>query len=227
MPIQSAQILLVEDDPALGRGLQVSLELEGYKVHWAQSLQSAKEIFKIETIGFVLLDIGLPDGNGLSFLKEIREAGSNLPVVILTALSDELSVVQGLEAGANDYVRKPFGKLELLARVQAALRAPETKATQMQCEGITVLLDQRRVMNGDVEVEMKRREFDVLTFLVRNFNSVVTRSALVEAFGKDGEIFDRTIDSHVSHLRARLKQASVTSVKINSIYGIGYRLEKA
>ncbi len=227
MPFKNTQLLLVEDDPALGRGLQVSLELEGFKVHWAQSLEGAKEIHKKESIGFVLLDLGLPDGNGLSFLKEIRESGSNLPVVILTALSDEMSVVQGLEVGANDYVRKPFGKLELLARIQTAMRTPDTRATQIQCEGLTVLLDQRRVMNGEVEVEMKRREFDVLTFLVRNFNSVVTRSALVEAFGKDGEIFDRTIDSHVSHLRARLKQANVTSVKINSIYGIGYRLEKS
>jgi DNA-binding response OmpR family regulator len=135
-------------------------------------------------------------------------------------------VVEGLQAGANDYIRKPFGKLELLARIQTALKGPAEQTPQMQCGELLIRLDQRRVMFGDQEIEMKRREFDVLSYFVQHFDAVVTRETLITALNKESEIFDRTIDAHVSHVRARLKKAGVTSLQISSIYGVGYRLEK-
>src|SRR5262245_43414662 len=100
-------ILLVEDDPVLGRGLNVNLELEGYKVQWVKDLRSALQA-KSDQFDLALLDLGLPDGSGLTFLRELRTLDPRRPVVILTAKTDEESVVEGLQAGANDYVRKPF-----------------------------------------------------------------------------------------------------------------------
>src|SRR5271167_3359407 len=102
-------ILLVEDDPALGRGLVVRLELEAYKVTWARSLHAAREEHEKAKFDLFILDRGLPDGNGIDFCSEVRKNGSRVPILMLTAQTDEDSVVDGLSAGANDYIRKPFG----------------------------------------------------------------------------------------------------------------------
>ena len=107
-----SEILLVEDDPVLGRGLVVNLEAEGYKVHWFKDLKTANDARSSITPALMILDLNLPDGNGLSLLKTIRTEGLKTPVIILTAQTDEDSVVEGLQSGANDYVRKPFGNKE-------------------------------------------------------------------------------------------------------------------
>lgn len=219
-------ILLVEDDPVIGRSLSVSLELEVYQVKWAKDLRSARELFAQFKVNLILLDIGLPDGSGFDFLAEVREAQSQLPVLILTAQTDEDSVVRGLELGADDYVRKPFGQRELMARIQANLRAPQMRQAQIQYGSITVKIETRQVLAGDREVAVNRREFDVLHFLVMNNERVVSREAIIRHLNQDAEMFDRTIDSHISHLRAKLKDAGEVSMQITSVYGVGYRLEK-
>jgi DNA-binding response OmpR family regulator len=219
-------ILLVEDDPALGRGLCVNLEHEGYKVHLATDLQSAVIANKRKNFQLIILDLGLPDGNGFDFLKKIREAGSRLPVLILTAKTDIESVVQGLQSGANDYIRKPFDDRELLARIKTALKEPQVRSPQLRYGELLVLLDQRKVKFGEKEVELSPREFDILVYFVQNADVVVTRAALLDAVDKEGVLFDRTIDSNISHVRTRLKKSGIDSIQIASIYGIGYRLEK-
>ncbi len=220
-------LLLVEDDPVLGRGLSINLELSGYKVHWAKSLAEGAETYKNKTLNLIILDLNLPDGNGISFLKTIREANAKLPVIILTAKTDEDAVVEGLQAGANDYVRKPFGQKELLARIQTTLREqPENKNSQIRYGELLLLPEQRKIMAGEVEVDLHRREYDILSYFIQNAETVVSRQSLLNFLDKDGEIFDRTIDSHVSHVRARLRQAQVKGIQISSVYGIGYRLEK-
>jgi DNA-binding response OmpR family regulator len=220
------EILLVEDDPALSRGTSVKLELEGYKVHCAANLKEANELNSKKKLNLVLLDWNLPDGSGLNFLKTIRETGSRIPVIMLTAKTDEDSVVDGLQSGANDYVRKPFGSKELLARIKTVLGESNSRDEQLRCGDLLVLLNQRRVIHKGSEVELNRREFDILSYFVQNAGKVVTREALMNAVNKDGEIFDRTIDSHISHVRTRLRQSGVQSIEINSVYGVGYRLEK-
>lgn len=220
------QVMLVEDDPVLGRALSVSLETAGYQIFWARDYTTAAKTNQEQRLHLVLLDLGLPDGNGLNLLKEIRKSGSRIPVIILTAQTDEGSVVDGLQSGANDYVRKPFGKLELIARIKTALKEPQEREDQIRCGELLVLLSQRKVMHGDQEVTMKRREFDLLAYFARRFGSVVTREELIEGLTADSDIFDRTIDSHVSHLRARLRKAGVSSLKISSVYGLGYRMDK-
>ncbi len=220
------QILLVEDDPALARGIQVNLELEGYKYLRADSLKAALAFNEKEKIDLVVLDLGLPDGHGFDFLKKVREAGSRLPIIILTAQTDEDTVVEGLQLGANDFMRKPFGTKELLARIKAVLREPVRRERQIRFEDILILIDQRSVKFGEESVELNRREFDILLYLVERADNIVTREALLQIFDKEGEIYDRTIDSHVSHLRSKLKKQGVNSIKISSVYGLGYRLEK-
>jgi DNA-binding response OmpR family regulator len=222
-----AKILLIEDDPALGRGLHISLQHKGYNVQWARDLKSANNLNAQNSFHLILLDQGLPDGNGIAFLKQVRGSGSRIPVLILTAKTDESSVVEGLESGANDYIRKPFGNLELLARIKIALQEPQNRTRQIRCGELLVLFEQRRVFFQERELTLKRREFDVLSYFVEHFDKVVTREDLMLALKNENEIFDRTIDTHVSHVRSRLRHAGIRSLKITSLYGVGYRLEAA
>ena len=221
------EILLVEDDPVLGRGLVLNLEAEGYKVHWFKDLKTVNEARSQLNTSLLILDLNLPDGNGLDLLKKMRGESNKTPVIILTAQTDEDSVVEGLQSGANDYVRKPFGNKELLARVKTVLRDPIPGTPQIRYGDLVVLSEKRKVVYGDKEVDLNRREFDILSYFIDHAESVVTRDALLQMLDKDREIYDRTIDSHVSHVRSRLKQAGITSVQISSVYGVGYRLEKA
>ncbi len=222
-----SEILLVEDDPVLGRGLSVNLELEGYRVHWATSLRQARELNQKQSLDLVLLDLSLPDGSGLILLKELREKGSRIPVLILTARTDEDSAVEGLQLGANDYIRKPFGDRELLQRIRTALREPVARSAQLRYADLLMLIDERKVFNGKTELELSPREFNILLVLMQNADKVLNRETLVQAVDPNADIYDRSIDSNISHLRARLRQAAVRSVQIRSVYGVGYRLEKA
>lgn len=225
----TTSILLVEDDPLLGRGIMVNLTTEGYKVSWAENMAKAREQQQSKKFSLIILDRNLPDGNGLDLLKEFRAQGVTTPIVFLTALTDENSVVEGLLAGANDYVRKPFSTKEFLARVQVVLKTTFKTSTSDQgpsFDDLKIDLNQRRIFWREIEVSVNRREFDILLYLVERAEAVVTRQQLVDSIDKEGEIFDRTVDSHVSHVRARLKAVGVSSVKISSVYGVGYRLEK-
>ncbi len=219
------QILLVEDDPMLGTNLKLNLELEGFKVDWAQNLAEAFATNEQQPYQLALLDLGLPDGSGLNFCRSVREKGSRLPIIILTAQSDEDSVVEGLSAGADDYVKKPFSNREVVARIRAALRAPTVREEQIRVGNLLVLMEQRRVYVGQEEIPLNRREFDVLKILIARPGVVVTREMIITQLGDSAEhIFDRTVDSHVSHLRAKLKKAKECNIRVKSEYGVGYRI---
>ena len=219
------QVLLVEDDPMLGTNLKLNLELEGFQVDWAQSLAAARELNSSKSFQMALLDLGLPDGNGLDLCREVRGTGSRLPIIILTAQSDEDSVVEGLGAGADDYVKKPFSNKELVARIRSAIRAPQIREEQIRVGNLLVLIEQRRVYSDGEEVLLNRREFDLLKILLNRPGVVLTREAVIQQLGESAEqIFDRTVDSHVSHIRAKLKKAKNCNVRIKSEYGVGYRI---
>lgn len=221
------EILIVEDDPVIARSLQVNIESGGFRPTLASSLKQARQLNEQNKYNLILLDLNLPDGHGFDLLKEIRQSGSILPILILTAVSDEDSVVTGLQLGADDFIRKPFGNRELLARIQAVLRVPQMRERQLRYGDLLLLLEQRIVKYQEQNLDLSRREFDLLHHLVQRAEAIVTRDALINAISKDGEIFDRTIDSHISHLRATLKKSEVKTIKISSVYGVGYRLEKA
>jgi DNA-binding response OmpR family regulator len=220
-------ILIVEDDPVIARGLQVNLEMEDYSVKRVSNLASAKQHYESEKLDLVLLDLGLPDGSGFDFLSSVRNSGSVLPIIVLTAKTDEDSVVEGLQRGANDFVKKPFGNRELLARIKAVLKIPQRREQTIRYGDLVMSVDQRTVSFEDKPFDLNRREFDILKHLLERAEAIVTRDNLLQTINKDGEIFDRTIDSHISHLRAKLRQGAADTIKISSVYGVGYRLEKA
>ncbi|MGZ3704746.1 MAG: response regulator transcription factor [Bdellovibrionota bacterium] len=222
-----ARILLVEDDPNLGKGLKFTLEKEGYEVQWVDCMSSAENTIMGKVFDLLALDLNLPDGSGLTLAKWARKNHPRLPVFMITASGDEETVVAGFEAGAVDYVRKPFSTRELVARIKVALNLRNSKAFRsLQYGDISIQPDQRIAKVGETPVELNRRQFDILCHLVENAESVVTRESLISALAKNEEMFDRTIDSHVSFLRSRLRKAGLTGIQINSVYGLGYRMEK-
>lgn len=221
------ELLVVEDDPGIGRGLSIHLQAEGYQVYWAKNLAEARVLLPTNRIELVLLDLGLPDGSGLDYLQEIRQAGFRKPVIVLTAQTDEEMVVRGFERGANDYVKKPFGTRELVARIKASLREPLLREETFRFGDLVMKTKSRSVEFRDKPVDLNRKEYEVLLYLVQRAEQAVTRTDLVQAIDKDAEIFDRTVDSHVSHIRAKLRKAGILEIQIAPIYGIGYRLEKS
>ncbi len=220
------RILLIEDDSILGSGLKRMLEQKGYSVRWARDLRTAQKENLTHDFDVVLLDLILPDGNGLAFCEDLRKSGSRLPILVLSAQVDEEAAVQGLSAGANDYIRKPFGYKELISRIATALREPLLRDDQVRFENLMLLRIQRRTLYAGQEVDFSRREFEILLLLVEKGGTVVTREQLVGAMDKSGEILDRTIDSHLSRIRSKLEKAGVKDLRITSVYGVGYRLER-
>ncbi|MBX2986574.1 MAG: response regulator transcription factor [Bdellovibrionaceae bacterium] len=220
-----ANILLVEDDPILGNSLQVFMKLKGYEVEWARDLRSAQAINREKPCDLVILDLGLPDGSGLSFCRQLREEGSRIPILILTAKTQEEDVVEGLNAGANDYIRKPFGNNELAARIRTALREPLLRDDQLRVGDLVIFPGQRKVQWQQNTVDLRRKEFDIFYLMAQNCGSVITRERLLQAIDSEGAILDRTLDSHLSHIRQSLKKAGVTSVRLSAVYGVGYKLE--
>lgn len=220
-----ARILLLEDDPILGKGLKANLELAGHRVAWETTLKTAHQRNDAEAFELMILDLNLPDGSGLSFCQQMRSKGSRIPILVLSARTDEDTIEACFDAGADDYIRKPFSQRELLARIKSALREPALRDEQIRAGPVLILVDQRRVLVDGVEVDLKRREFDIFTYLTRNLGAVVSREKIIEALSSGEDLDDRTVDSHLSHIRSRLKKSSVSHVQILSVYGVGYRLE--
>ncbi|MCB0414014.1 MAG: response regulator transcription factor, partial [Bdellovibrionales bacterium] len=201
-------------------------ELEKYHVFLASGLSQAFQIESTEKLNLVILDLGLSDGSGFEFLANVRSKGSRLPIIILSAQTDEDSVVKGLQLGANDYMRKPFSNREFIARVKTVLKEPQHHEEQIRIGDLLILLNQRSITYQETPIGVNRREFDILLHFSQRLGTIVSRENLIQAIDKELEIFDRTIDSHVSHLRTKLKKAGVKNIKISSVYGMGYRMEK-
>lgn len=223
-------IHIVEDDPVLSRTLQINLELEGYKVFISTHVNEALILQKQQQVQFVILDLGLPDRSGFEFLTALRNDHNSVPVIILSAQSDEDSVVKGLQLGANDFVKKPYSFKELHARMKVNAKTHtqsiETKKSGHFFADVSVDNEKRVVHHPGGMLELNRREFDIFSHLVQRAEMIISRESLIQILDKENEIFDRTIDSHVSHIRKSLKNAGITSIKISSVYGLGYRLEK-
>ncbi len=223
-------IHIVEDDPVLARTLQINLELEGYKIFLSTNVDDALKLQKQHSIQFVILDLGLPGKSGFEFLTTIRAEKNFVPIIILSAQSDEDSVVKGLQLGANDFVKKPYSFKELHARMKvntkSHIQSIESKKSGFSYADITVDSEKRVIHHSGGMLELNRREFDIFSHLVQRAEMIISRDSLIQILDKENEIFDRTIDSHVSHIRKSLKSHNINSIKISSVYGLGYRLEK-
>lgn len=221
-------IFLLEDDPVVGKAIQLQLELESYKVEWAQSLNEARKKLSLSSsTDLFLLDVNLPDGDGYGFCQWLREQGQKSPIIFLTARTDEESVVRGFQEGANDYIRKPFSQKEMVARIRNQLSDKKPTLDLIRFGGLTLIKNQQVLKHGDALISLNRREFEILTAFFEHPETIVTREQLIERLASGEEIYDRTVDSHISHIRAKLQKNGIKEVKINSVYGQGYRLEKA
>ena len=218
-------VLLAEDDPAISEPLARALRREGYEVGVAADGPGTLEAARAGGIDLIVLDIGLPRIDGLEVCRRIRSAGQSVPVLILTARADEVDTVIGLDAGADDYVTKPFRLAELLARVRALLRrgASETKVVQ----GVRIDSDARRAWLADDEIELTSKEFDLLALLVAEAGKVVTREQIMR------QVWDskwwgstKTLDMHVSWLRRKLGDDAHSPQFITTVRGVGFRFER-
>ncbi|WP_426571416.1 response regulator transcription factor [Aquihabitans sp. McL0605] len=220
------RLLVVEDDPGIGANLERALANAGYGVERVGSVAEALAIAAPPDL--VLLDLGLPDGDGLDVAHEYFRRWPALPILMLTARTEEMDVVVGLDAGAADFITKPFRLAELLARVRAQLRhAPSTSGLRVLSDG-NVAADPtaRRATLDGVEVQMRAKEFDLLVELLKHKGEAVTREALMtNVWDEHWYGSTKTLDVHMSSLRRRLGEAPGQPSRITSLRGVGYRWE--
>lgn len=215
-------IWLVEDDPSIGPGLVRTLEAEGHDVAWAASVAEADAL--VGDPDLLLLDLGLPDGDGLDVCRRLSERHPQMRTIMLTARDGEIDVVLGLDAGAMDYISKPFRLSELLARVRAQLR--DRSQDRVAVGGLVIETGPRRVRLAGREVDLRPREFDLLARLAADAGSVVHRDVLMRDVWDEHWFGDtKTLDVHIAHLRRRLGEAPGQPSRITTVRGVGYRLE--
>ncbi|MEO6363492.1 MAG: two-component system response regulator CreB [Caldimonas sp.] len=225
------RILIVEDEPGIADTLQYALRTDGFEPHWCATGEEAVAEALARPPALVILDVGLPDASGFEIFKRLR-ATSSVPVVFLTARSDEIDRVVGLELGADDYVAKPFSPRELVARVRGVLRrtAPATApaaSTPVQARPppIAVDADRMQVRYYGRLLELSRYEFGLLSTLASRPGHVFSRDALLErVWGNDSDSMDRTVDAHVKTVRAKMKIVAPALEPIRTLRGSGYAL---
>src|SRR5213594_3312899 len=225
------RILVIEDNPDLAYGLRNNLEIEGYEVEVAKDGTRGLSRAKTANPDLVVLDLMLPGMDGFRGLRALRDDGHGMPVLILTARGEEADKVRGLRLGADDYVTKPFGVLELLARVEALLRrtAPpaEGAGEPEQFGAVEVIPASRAVLRSGRPVALTPKEFDLLVALLRRGGAVASRMELLtEVWGYSAAVLSRTVDTHVAELRRKLETDPATPRHILTVRKAGYRLEK-
>ena len=217
----AGSVLLVEDEENLASLVRAYLEQEGYRVVWAGSGADALHTLETEPVRLVVLDLNLPDIDGLDVCKQIR-ARSSVPVVMLTARDEEADRLAGLDAGADDYIGKPFSPRELVARMKAVLRrvAPDADDAMLVLGDVVLRRSAREVGVAGEEVELRPKEFDLLAYLMENRGAVLSRDLLLErVWGYDYAGGTRTVDVHVAQLRRKLGRPDL----IRTIRGAGYK----
>ena len=219
---------MVEDEEDIAFPLVRTLQREGYEVAWVDSGQRALDDVAETPTELVILDLGLPDMDGLEVCKRAREAGFTGAIMIVTARAGELDRVVGLDTGADDYLSKPFGLAELQARVRALLRRTQGPVREEQPgdpDGLHIDVAARRVYAGQTEVPLTGKEFDVLNILVANKDKVVSRGRLMaDVWDENWYGSTKTLDVTIGRLRQKLEGAGVTE-KVVAVRGVGFRLE--
>ncbi|WP_029035638.1 response regulator transcription factor [Salinimicrobium terrae] len=221
------KILIIEDEKDMRHNMQVTLEKEGFLVEPVASYQDAISKIGVYDYDCILLDITLPDGNGLEILKLLKEKGYSDSVIIVSAKDSLDDKVKGLELGADDYLPKPFHMAELHARVKAVLRRRKLNGSKLfEVSNVTIEIDSHLVKVNHRELELNRKEFDVLFYLCTNRDRLVSKSALAEHVW--GDYIDQTdnfdfIYSQIKNLRKKLSDANA-GIEIKAVYGIGYKL---
>jgi DNA-binding response OmpR family regulator len=223
-------ILVVDDEPKILSLVKSYLEINGYTAFCAKNGREGLELFEKNHISLILLDLMLPDISGEELCKRVRQV-SDIPIIMITAKTEEENIIRGLNIGADDYVTKPFSPRQLMARVQAALRRSngnERPANFLSCRDLTADTEKRIVSRNGKVVNLTRDEYNILILLMSRQSKVFTREEILEAIkgsGYDG--FDRSVDTHIKKLRAKLEDDPKAPKYIVTVYGIGYRMEAA
>ncbi|MCW2812594.1 MAG: response regulator receiver [Nocardioides sp.] len=222
------RVLVVEDEEDIAFPLVRTLEREGYDVDWVDSGQKALDLLGGRTTEVMILDLGLPDMDGLEVCRQARSAGYEGAIMIVTARAGELDRVVGLDYGADDYLAKPFGLAELQARVRALLRrtgAGSANGSDEPDDGLRIDVGARRVYAGDTEVPLTGKEFDVLSILAANKDKVVSRGRLMaDVWDENWYGSTKTLDVTIGRLRQKLESQGVTE-RVVAVRGVGFRLE--
>lgn len=221
------KILMVEDDYALAMGTEYALSSEGYEVVKAENLAKAREAVD-ESIDLILLDVMLPDGSGYDFCKEIRDKGIVIPIIFLTAMSEEINIVQGLSLGADDYIAKPYRVKELTSRISANIRRYRVNAKPTNIYEFgqhTFYIDEYKLKKGKENIDCTLSEMKILKLLVLNQGIVLGRSKILEKLFDDGESFvdDNTLSVYIKRLRDKLGDDADW---IETVRGVGYTFRK-
>jgi two-component system, OmpR family, catabolic regulation response regulator CreB len=229
MSANAARLLLLEDDPAIAQTVEFALGREGFQICYCGWLHEARTALARGDLDLAILDVGLPDGNGLDLCREIRLGPlARLPILMLSARSEEADKVLGLELGADDYLAKPFSPRELVARVRALLRRASSpvEAAGPSQGGFVVEAEGSRVRFHGELLPLTRRELGLLLRLLKAPQRIHSREVLLDAvWGLEADSGDRTVDTHIKTLRAKLRQVRPDLDPIRTHRGMGYSLE--
>lgn len=231
--MSNEKILIIEDEQVLVNNLADKLRAEGYKISIATDGEMGWDKIRSEKPDLIVLDIMLPQLDGLSLCRMVRNdtATRHIPIIMLTARSAEVDKIIGLESGADDYITKPFGLGEFLARVRAVLRRLDSQKGNLQqdelvVDDLRVDLTGRRVFLGEEKIQLSNKEFDLLTELMRNKNAVLSRDLiLTKVWGYDYFVDKRTVDVHIRWLREKIEEDPSNPRRIVTVRGVGYRFE--
>jgi len=221
-------VLVVEDEVGIAENITYALKTEGYDVVWCSTAEKAREQQLLNDFNLIIMDIGLPDGNGFDFCKEIRRT-STIPIIFLTARSSEIDRVVGLEIGADDYVVKPFSPRELCARVRAVLRrsVPSISESETKPVQFDVNSERHEIRYHGTSLDLSRYEYRLLELFIQQPGRVFTRDQLMDQVWEEPEAsLDRTVDTHIKMLRAKLKKITPEFDPIKTHRGIGYSLKE-
>jgi DNA-binding response OmpR family regulator len=220
------RVLLAEDDASIAEPLARALRREGYEVDVREDGPGALGCALKGGVDLLVLDLGLPGMDGLEVCRRLRSDGHGLPVLVLTARADEVDTVVGLDAGADDYVTKPFRLAELLARVRALLRRGSSDAGS-SVHGVRIDVESHRAWLGDEELQLTAKEFDLLRVLIREAGRVVSRDQLMrEVWDTTWWSSTKTLDMHISWLRKKLGDDATSPRYISTVRGVGFRFER-
>mgnify|MGYP001431650458 FL=1 len=227
----SVKLLLVDDDPDLLYTLQKYLQQAGYSTVTANNGRSAIHMFETEKPEAALIDVMMPELDGFEVVKKIRSI-SAIPIILLTARSDETDKIVGLELGADDYVTKPFSPREVVARLKAIMRRgnqnQQEKTSKITINAITADKNTRSVMRDNSHIQLTKTEFDILITLMESPEQVFTRDQIIDrVLGYTYEGFERTIDAHVRNLRKKIEPDANNPVYIKTVFGVGYKIESS
>ena len=228
------RILVVEDEKEIAKILKIELEYEGYEVLLAHDGKLGLQLALTEKLDLILLDVMLPEINGLELLRKLRKENHLLPIILLTARNMTMDKVTGLDLGANDYITKPFEMDELLARVRSCLRqnsivtyTAKLEDSILSVRDLIINLDTREVTRGAISIPLTPKEYDLLVYLLSNKNRIVTReNILFHVWGYEYEGETNVIDVYIRHLRKKIEEGFSSEPIIHTVRGVGYTVRE-